>query len=67
MRDDRQLSPVRPAHGAGLSVRERPLLWSPKEKKRTLIKGREDVSLLNGYRPEAWICRDCHKVVVHYR
>ena len=23
-----------------------PLLWSPKEKKRTLIKGREDVSLL---------------------
>ena len=44
-----------------------PLLWSPKEKKRTLIKGREDVSLLNGYRPEAWICRDCHKVVVHYR
>ena len=44
-----------------------PLLWSPKEKKRSLIKGREDVSLLNGYRPEAWICRDCHKVVVHYR
>ena len=44
-----------------------PLLWSPKEKKRTLIRGREDVSLLNGYRPEAWICRDCHKVVVHYR
>ena len=44
-----------------------PLLWSPKEKKCTLLRGREDVSLFNGAFPEAWICKDCHKVVVHYK
>ena len=43
-----------------------PLLWSPKDKKFTLIKGKEDVSLIKGRFPEAWICKDCQTVIFHY-
>lgn len=43
-----------------------PLLWTPKEDKRTLFKGREDVSLIDGSFPAAHICKDCRRVVLEY-
>ena len=43
-----------------------PLIWSPKPGKKTLIQGREDVSLIKGDFPAAHICRDCRKVVLTY-
>ena len=36
------------------------------DKKFTLIKGKEDVSLIKGRFPEAWICKDCQTVIFHY-
>ena len=47
-------------HGGGR------MLWSPKEDKPLLIKGREDVLLIrDGPRP-AFLCRDCRQVVFTY-
>ena len=43
-----------------------PVLWSPKETKRTLLKGKEDVHLLDGSFPDAWICKACRKVIIVY-
>lgn len=50
-----------------------PLLWSPKQGKASLFRGREDISLMKegpeGFspgHPAAYICKDCRKVVVEY-
>ena len=42
------------------------LLWSPKEHKWTVLGGKDDVSLYQGEFPEAWICKTCRRVVLHY-
>ena len=42
------------------------LLWSPKENKWTVLAGKDDVSLYQGEFPEAWICKTCRRVVLHY-
>lgn len=48
------------------------LLWSPKQGKATLWKGREDVSLtsvtddLAGNVPVGHFCKDCRKVILKY-
>ena len=42
------------------------LLWSPKENKWTVLAGKDDVSLYQGGFPEAWICKTCRRVVLHY-
>ena len=43
-----------------------PLIWSPKENKLTLIRGKDDVDLSRDGPPDAWICRECHRVVMMY-
>ena len=51
---------------AGRIYGKAPLLWSPKENKRTLLRGKEDVRLLDGQFPRAWICKACRTVIVRY-
>lgn len=43
-----------------------PLLWSPKQGKATLIRGKEDVQLLSLGENRSFICRDCRKVILEY-
>lgn len=43
-----------------------PLLWSPKQGKATLIRGKEDVQLLSLGENRSFICRVCRKVILEY-
>lgn len=43
-----------------------PLLWSPKQGKATLIRGKEDIQLLSLGENRSFICRDCRKVILEY-
>ena len=49
-----------PGHLAGKT----PLLWTPRHQKQILIKGKEDVDLGQAFFSAAYICKDCHKVVI---
>ena len=61
-----EVSPVRPGDAAGPDLCGGPLIWSPKENKLTLIRGKDDVDLSRDGPPGAWICRECHRVVMMY-
>ena len=47
-------------HGGGR------MLWSPREDKPLPVKGREDVLLFRDRPQRAFLCRDCHQVVLSY-
>ena len=42
------------------------MLWSPREDKPLPVKGREDVLLFRDRPQRAFLCRDCHQVVLTY-
>lgn len=43
-----------------------PLLWSPRRKKLVLLRRQEEVQILNGAFPTAYLCKSCRKVVIDY-
>lgn len=42
------------------------MLWSPKQDKLLLVKGKEDVLLIQDGPPPAFICKECRQVVLTY-
>ena len=43
-----------------------PLIWSPKKRKLLLVRGTDEVHVIDDSFPEAHICKTCRKIIIDY-